>query len=79
LKQKSINGICVATQTPTGSNRLHHHLAGAAHARELLEGMCDDYSGEPLGAFAIALLVELEADRELRGQKFAKVTKSEQV
>ena len=47
---------------------LHDHLAGAVHAIDLLEAIRNQYAGEPLGQFAVQLLVDIEADREvLRG------------
>jgi hypothetical protein len=42
---------------------LHDHLAGAIHAIELLDAMQKRHTGDPLGDFAGALLVEIEADR----------------
>jgi hypothetical protein len=42
---------------------LHDHLAGAAHAINLVEFMCDRYEGGELGQFAAWLLVEIESDR----------------
>jgi hypothetical protein len=42
---------------------LHDHLAGAAHAIDLLESMRRQHMDEPLGRFAARLLVEIEADR----------------
>jgi hypothetical protein len=47
---------------------LHDHLAGAQAAINLLEVLRDQHEGEPLGQFAAAQLVEVEADRAvLRG------------
>ena len=42
---------------------LHDHLAGAVVAINLLEALRDQHAGEPLGQFAVGLLVEVEADR----------------
>ncbi|HEY4741304.1 MAG TPA: hypothetical protein VIH76_11980 [Candidatus Acidoferrales bacterium] len=42
---------------------LNDHLAGSAHAIDLVKSMRDDYAGKPLGDFAASLLVEIEADR----------------
>jgi hypothetical protein len=42
---------------------LQDHLAGAIHAIELLEAMQKRHTGDALGDFAGALLVEIEADR----------------
>ena len=44
---------------------LRDHLAGAAHAIELVEAMRDHYKGTPLGEFAATLLVDIQADREV--------------
>jgi hypothetical protein len=44
---------------------LHDHLAGAVHAVDLLEAIRDQYAGEPLGQFAVRLLVDIKADREV--------------
>jgi hypothetical protein len=42
---------------------LHDHLAGSAHAVDLIEVLRDQYAGEPLGEFADGLLAEVQADR----------------
>ncbi|MGI9074399.1 MAG: hypothetical protein ACR2JB_24495 [Bryobacteraceae bacterium] len=42
---------------------LHDHLAGSKFAIELLDSLRDQYSGEPLGQFAAALLMDVEEDR----------------
>jgi hypothetical protein len=42
---------------------LHDHLGGATHGIDLLKHLQDQYSSDPLGQFASALLVEIEADR----------------
>jgi hypothetical protein len=44
---------------------LQDHLAGAIHAIELLEAMQKRHTGDSLGDFAGALLVEIEADRSV--------------
>lgn len=44
---------------------LHDHLAGAALAVDLLNAMRDQHKGEPLGEFATAMLIEIEADRSV--------------
>jgi hypothetical protein len=44
---------------------LQDHLAGAAHAVELVEAMRDYYKGTPLGDFSASLLVDIQADREV--------------
>jgi hypothetical protein len=46
------------------STYLQDHLAGAVHAIEVVEAMRDRYKGQPLGQFAAALLIEVEADRD---------------
>ena len=43
---------------------LHDHLAGAAHAIELVKDMRDKNSGDPLGDFAARLLTEIQTDRD---------------
>ena len=47
------------------STYLQDHLAGSVHAVGLLEFMRDEHPREPLGRFARALLVEIEADRDV--------------
>jgi hypothetical protein len=47
---------------------LHDHLAGAAHAINLVEFMRDRYEGGELGQFAAWLLVEIESDRTVLRQ-----------
>jgi hypothetical protein len=47
---------------------LHDHLAGAAHAINLVEFMRDRYEGRELGQFAAWLLVEIESDRTVLRQ-----------
>jgi hypothetical protein len=42
---------------------LHDHLAGSNFAIELLDSLRDQYSGEPLGRFAAALLIEIKEDQ----------------
>ncbi len=42
---------------------LHDHMAGSNFAVDLLESLRDEHSGEPLGQFAAALLIEIEKDR----------------
>ncbi|MFL6352665.1 MAG: hypothetical protein ACJ74Z_12560 [Bryobacteraceae bacterium] len=44
---------------------LHDHLAGSNFAIELLDSLRDQYSGEPLGGFAGALVIEIEEDRRM--------------
>jgi hypothetical protein len=44
---------------------LQDHLAGAAHAIDLLEYMREQHSGDDLRDFASMLLLEIKADREL--------------
>jgi hypothetical protein len=44
---------------------LYDHLAGSKFATELLGSLRDQYSGEPLGGFAAALLIEVEEDRRI--------------
>jgi hypothetical protein len=44
---------------------LHDHRAGGVHAVDLLEAIRDQYAGEPLGQFAVRLLVDIKADREV--------------
>jgi hypothetical protein len=44
---------------------LHDHLAGAAHAIDLVQHMRDEFAAEPLGAFAGDLLVQIEEDRNV--------------
>lgn len=45
------------------STYLHDHLGGATHAIDLVKHLRDQYSNDPLGQFASALLVEIEADK----------------
>ena len=47
---------------------LHDHLAGAAHAINLVEFMRDRHEGGELGQFAAWLLVEIESDRTVLRQ-----------
>jgi hypothetical protein len=47
------------------STYLNDHLAGSAHAIDLVKTMRDDYAGKPLGDFAASLLVDIEADRDV--------------
>jgi hypothetical protein len=47
---------------------LHDHLAGAAHAINLVEFMRDRHEGGELGQFAAWLLVEIESDRKVLRQ-----------
>jgi hypothetical protein len=47
---------------------LHDHLAGAAHAINLVEFMRERYEGGELGQFAAWLLVEIESDRTVLRQ-----------
>ena len=42
---------------------LNDHLAGSAHAADLLEAIRDQHPNEPLGEFAGSLLAEVQADR----------------
>jgi hypothetical protein len=42
---------------------LHDHLAGAAHAIDLLHWMSEEHKGDSLGDFAAGLAAEIEADR----------------
>ncbi len=44
---------------------LHDHLAGTALALGLLAAMRDKHPGESLGAFAAAMLIEVESDRSV--------------
>jgi len=44
---------------------LHDHLAGSNYLTELLQTIRDKHPGEPLAAFASALLIEVEKDREV--------------
>ena len=44
---------------------LQDHLAGAAFAVELIESLRTGHDSEPLGAFASALLPEIEEDRKV--------------
>jgi hypothetical protein len=44
---------------------LNDHLAGAAHAIDLVEFMRDRYEGEEIGQFAAWLLADIESDREV--------------
>ncbi|MGI9074017.1 MAG: hypothetical protein ACR2JB_22480 [Bryobacteraceae bacterium] len=44
---------------------LHDHLAGSNFAIELLGSLRDQYSGELLGGFAAALLIEIAEDRQI--------------
>jgi hypothetical protein len=44
---------------------LNDHLAGAAHAIDLVEFMRDRYEGEEIGQFAAWLLTDIESDREV--------------
>ena len=46
------------------STYLQDHLAGAAHAIDLVEFMRDQHPTDELGEFAAGLLVELNADRD---------------
>src|SRR3954454_17536921 len=46
------------------STYLHDHLAAAQFAVELLKSLHEQHDGEPLGAFAAALLLEVEEDRQ---------------
>ncbi len=41
---------------------IEDHLAGAAYAIDLLGAIRDQHAGEPLGQFAVGMLVEVEAD-----------------
>jgi hypothetical protein len=41
---------------------LNDHLAGSAHAADLLDFLRDQHANEPLGEFAARLLVEVQAD-----------------
>jgi hypothetical protein len=47
------------------STYLHDHLAGSNFAVDLLEFLRDQHAGDPLGAFAATLLVEVKRDREV--------------
>jgi hypothetical protein len=47
------------------STYLNDHLAGAAHAIDLVEFMRDRYEGEEIGQFAAWLLADIESDREV--------------
>jgi hypothetical protein len=42
---------------------LRDHLAGSAHAIELVETLHEQYAGEPLGLFAAELVDEIKADQ----------------
>jgi hypothetical protein len=42
---------------------LHDHLAGAAHAIDLVRHLREQYAADSLGQFASGLLVDIEADR----------------
>jgi hypothetical protein len=42
---------------------LNDHIAGSAHAVDLLEALCNQHANEPLGEFAGRLLAEVQADR----------------
>ena len=44
---------------------LQDHLAGAAHALDLLEHMSKQHAREPLGEFSRAMFVEISADRDI--------------
>ncbi len=44
---------------------LQDHLAGSVQAIELVEFLCDQHKGDPLGVFASGLLVEIRADQEV--------------
>ena len=44
---------------------LQDHLAGALHAIELLKAMRAHFTGQPFGAFASDMLLEVEADRDI--------------
>jgi hypothetical protein len=43
---------------------LHDHLAASLFAVELLKNLHEQHDGQPLGAFAAALLLEVEEDRQ---------------
>ena len=44
---------------------LRDHLAGATHALELLHWMKDEHKNDDLGAFAAALALEIQEDRNI--------------
>jgi len=44
---------------------LHDHLAGASMAIDLLESMCKEHAGRPLGQFVERLQIEVQADRDV--------------
>jgi hypothetical protein len=52
---------------------LHDHWAGSKFAVELLESLRDRHAGDPLGAFAANILVEVEEDREVLQKVIEKV------
>jgi hypothetical protein len=57
-----------ASMKDTLRTYLHDHLAGSNFAVELLKSLRDQHTGEPLGSFAEARLIEVQQDREILQQ-----------
>jgi hypothetical protein len=55
---------------------LHDHMAGSHFAIELLDSLHNQYRGEPLGRFALALKIDVEQDQAALQEIIDRVGKS---